>query len=172
MEPYRVESVHWHKLWLELGRPSTGPVHDAMVKSRTRYHHSIRRIKRQEQEIRSKRLLEAAMQGDMNLLKEMKKVRSKGNDELPTTVEGAESEEAIANKFKEVYEAVYNSAQTDTESLKEKFKELIKQDSLNEVNKIIGDIVKASTVRMKPRKSDISGGFTSDCLLNGPDVLG
>ena len=24
---------------------------------------------------------------------------------------------------------------------------------------------------MKPRKSDVSGGFTSDALLNGPDIL-
>ena len=31
--------------------------------------------------------------------------------------------------------------------------------------------MKAATGKMKARKSDISGGFTSDCLLHGPDVL-
>ena len=115
MEPYRQESVRCHKLWLEDRRPSTGPRHEAMVRSRTRYHHAIRRIKRLEQEIGSKKLLEAAMAGDLNLLKEMKKIRGKGTKEdLPETVEGAETEEAVAKKFREVYEALYNSAESTT----------------------------------------------------------
>ena len=104
VEPYRVESTRCHKLWQEHGRPSTGHVHQAMVKSRTQYHHAIRRIKRQEQQIRSKNLLDAAMAGDLNLLKEMKKVRNNGTDDLPNSVEGAETEDAIAEKFREVYE--------------------------------------------------------------------
>ena len=125
-----------------------------------------------EQEIRSKKLLEAAMTGDLNLLKEMKKIRGKGTKEdLPETVEGAETEEAIAEKFREVYEALYNSAESTTDTLKQTMKELVSQDSILEVNKITGEIVKASTVKMKPRKSDVSGGFTSDCLLHGPDIL-
>ena len=171
VEPYRQESVRCHKLWLELRRPNTGPTHDAMVRSRTRYHHAVRRIKRMEQELRSRKLLEAAMAGDMDLLKEMKKVRGKGEDDLPETVDGAESEDTIAETFREVYEALYNSHETPTDTLKQTIKELITNDSINEVNKITGDSVKAATAKMKSRKSDVSGGFASDCLLFGPDIL-
>ena len=32
-------------------------------------------------------------------------------------------------------------------------------------------ILKAATRKMKARNSNISGEFTSDCLLQGPDVL-
>ena len=170
-EPYRLESLRCHKLWQELGRPSTGHIHQAMVKSRTQYNHAIRRIRRLEQQIRSKNLLDAAMAGDMNLLKEMKKVRSNGSADLPQSVEGVESEDAIAEKFREVYEALYNSAETTTDTLKQTMKGLINKESMSEADKITGDSVKAATVKMKPRKSDISGGFTSDCLLHGPDVL-
>ena len=66
---------------------------------------------------------------------------------------------------------MYNSAETTTDTLKETLKDLIDNNSMFEVDKITGDSVKAATVKMKPRKSDVSGGFTSDCLLNGPDIL-
>ena len=38
-------------------------------------------------------------------------------------------------------------------------------------NKITCDSVKSATIKMKSRKSDVSGGYTSDCLLHGPDIL-
>ena len=61
--------------WKGQGRTSTGPNHDAMVRSRTQYHYVVRWIQRKEQEMRSWKLLEAAMDGDLSLLKEMKKVK-------------------------------------------------------------------------------------------------
>ena len=44
-------------------------------------------------------------------------------------------------------------------------------DATREVNKITGDIVKLAACKMKPKKGDVSDGFTSDALLNGPDIL-
>ena len=44
-------------------------------------------------------------------------------------------------------------------------------DVLNEVNKITGSIVKDAACKMKPGKSDVSGGYSSEALLHGPDVL-
>ena len=109
---------------------------------------------------------------NMKLLKEMKKIRGKGDaDDLPENVEGAESEETIAEKFKEVYKALYNSVETNTDALKQTIKEVISPDSIDEVNKITGDTVKSATIKMKSRKSDVSGGYTSDFLLHGPDIL-
>ena len=173
VEPYRQESRYRHDLWREQGRPSTGPAHEAMVRSRTHYHYAVRRIQRKEQEMRSCKLLEAAMKGDLSLLKEMKKVRKGRDDNLPECVEGAETEEEIANKFKEVYEALYNSVNTEveTEALKVKIQEMIRPDAIQEVDKVTGASVKAAACKMKHQKTDVSGGFTSDCLLHGPDIL-
>ena len=42
---------------------------------------------------------------------------------------------------------------------------------MNKVNKILGDSAKAATAKMKHQKSNISGGFTSNFLLHGSDVL-
>ena len=39
------------------------------------------------------------------------------------------------------------------------------------MNKITGTKVKEAACQMKPKKGDISGGFTSDAILNAPDIL-
>ena len=72
-----------------------------------------------------------------------------------------------------MYSALYNSASTATEvqTIKERLQGLIQQDSMVEVNKITGDIVKEAAGLMKAGKADVSGGFTSDAILNGPDIL-
>jgi hypothetical protein len=75
----------------------------------------------------------------------MKKIRGKGEDDLPENVDGAESEDTIAEKFREVYEALYNSLETPTDTLKQTIKGLITKDSINEVNKIREYSVKAAT---------------------------
>ena len=175
VEPFRQEAKLWHSRWREEGRPSTGPIHTTMVRSRTQYHHAVRKVKRNEQEMRGRRLLEAALEGDLDLLKEMKRVRAGKDtlDDLPEKVDGAENEEDIANKFLEVYEALYNSANTkeETEKLKNRIQELIQPDAMEEVYRITGEAVKAAACKLKPRKTDVSGGFTSDSLLHGPDIL-
>ena len=48
---------------------------------------------------------------------------------------------------------------------------LIGNDAIVEINKVIGEKVKEAACRMKPNKSDVSGGYSSDAILNGPDSL-
>ena len=48
---------------------------------------------------------------------------------------------------------------------------MITADQLNEVKKITADKVKQACSKMKPSKSDVSGGYTSDALLHAPDSL-
>ena len=76
-------------------------------------------------------------------------------------------------KFKEGFSALYNSASTAVEvaTIKEKLQELIKNDSMDEVMRITGEKVKEAAGLMKSGKADVSGGFASDAILNGPDIL-
>ena len=45
------------------------------------------------------------------------------------------------------------------------------EDSLGEVFKIDGKIVKKAACKMKPGKGDVSEGYTSDAILSAPDIL-
>ena len=77
-----------------------------MARTRNVYHYAIRKVKKLSEQIQARNLLDAALDGDMNLLKEMKKVKGGKNVsvDLPESVEGADGPQEIAEKFKEVYE--------------------------------------------------------------------
>ena len=146
-----------------------------MAHSRNQYHYAVRRLKLKSNDVRAKKLFEASINGDMNLLKEMKAIKNgkKGGEDLPDSVAGADGEAEIVEKFREVYQALYNSAESSAEmnEIKDKVADLIKADSMVEVMKITGAKVKEAACLMKSGKSDVTGGFTSDAVLNAPDLL-
>ena len=145
VEPFQEDARFWHSLWLSAGKPNRGDFYIAMTRSRNQYHYAVRRTRRSRDLLRAKKLFEASLIGDIELIKEMKKVK-KGcnvNAELPDSVGGVQGQEEIVEKFKEVYSALYNSASTadDVDIIKDKLNILI------------------------------SEGLCSDAILNGPDYL-
>ena len=125
--------------------------------------------------MKAEKLLAAALQGDVALLQEMKKIKRGGGGppELPDTVAGANGEEEIIEKFRSVYYTLYNSAgsEADMKFLAGKVKELITPEAADEVIKVSGSVVKEAVCSLKPGKSDVSSCFTSDALLHAPDIL-
>ena len=147
-----------------------------MAKWKRQYHYAVRRAKGQSNKVRAVKLFEAAMAGDMDLMKEMKKIRNGGcgkKTELPDNVANADGEEEIVDKFREVYAALYSSAgsEADMENLKEKVKHLIGVESVQEVARVTGSVVKEAAVGLKPDKGDVTGGFCSNAILNAPDIM-
>ena len=76
---------------------------------------------------------------------------------LPESVEDADTPEEIVNKFKEVYEELYNSADTSEAVglIKEKLENMIDKNSVEEVRKITPEVVKKAATLMKPNKADV-----------------
>ena len=175
VEPLRQQALYWGRVWKKEGRPSVGWLHDTYVKKRSQYHYAVRRAKARSDLHKAESLLVAALQGDAALMKEMKLIKKGGGGpaELPDTVEGANGESEIVEKFKMVYSALYNSASTADEMkvLQEKINKLITPESIQEVAMVTGNVVKEAVCTMKSRKSDVSCTFTSDSLLNAPDIL-
>ena len=116
------------------------------------------------------------MEGVLHLLKEMKSARGGkgGQADLPETVAGANGQEEIVNKFREVYSTLYNSAESEAEwaELLARMSTMIQDDSVGEVGKVTEVTkVKEPLGLLKPKKTDVSGGFTSDGKLHDPDIL-
>ena len=61
-------------------------------------------------------------------------------------------------KFRVIYSGLYNSASTeaDMEILHEKVKGMITPESVHQVSRITGTVVKTAVCSMKARKSDVS----------------
>ena len=78
VKPYQDESRYWHDAWVKEGRPRGNWLHRLMVKKRSQYHYAIRRVKGRADLTRAEQLFEASLQGDCNLLKEMRRIRCGG----------------------------------------------------------------------------------------------
>ena len=173
VEPIRQESLFWHSVWQSAGRPVNG-LHEVMKKTRYRYHHAVRQVKKRAGEIQAGKLLEASEAGSMELLKEMKRIKGgkKTLLDLPENVAGANGEINIVAKFREFYEGVYNSSESNEalDELRIKIRGLLSDvdgayNSSVELSKLSGDIVKKAACKMKPNKGDVSESYTSDAII-------
>ena len=145
-----------------------------MVTCRNRYHYAIRKAKNNSTILSATKLIEASERGDSELLKEMKNIKGSKNKEqsMHESLEGKAIEDEILKKFKDVYEELYNSSESvdAMRVIKLKLKEAIKEDSMHEVNKITGKTVKLACAKIKSGKSDVTESYSSDALLNRPDI--
>ena len=175
VDPFRQDAMFWHSIWLSLEKPNTGQVFWLMRWTRNKYHYAIRKLKKESDNILAKQFMEASENSDIDLLNEMRNVKGnkKKGQVMPERIDGESDPDQILDKFKSVYEELYNSAESINAMtvIKEKLKDTISQENLVEVNKITGNIVKEACTKMKPGKIDVSGGFSSDVLLHGPDSL-
>ena len=90
MEPFRQDALFWHSVWKSAGRPNTGELHKLMAHTRNKFHYAVRVTKRQGKLIKAKKLFEASLISEVDLLKEMKAVKrgGRGHEELPEHVSG------------------------------------------------------------------------------------
>ena len=175
VEPFRQDSLFWHSVWLSADKPNTGQLFQLMCWSRNKYHYAIRKLKKHSDKVMAENLMEAAKESEVDLLKEMKRVKCgklKGQS-MPDEIDGVSEPDEILVKFREVYEDLYNSADSSDAMnvIKEKLAMVIDHDSFEEVNKITSKTIKLACEKLKPGKMDVSGGYASDCLLHAPDSL-
>ena len=168
--------MYWGDLWRLAGRPTTGLVHEAYKQARKEYHLAILRVKKRRKEYQAQRLIVAAMEGDAELIREMKTIRkgkTASSCELPDNVAGAVGEENIAELFRASYEELYNSAPTGNEiqATRAAVEGMISQASKVETDRLTGDVVKDAVARLKSGKTDVNGSYVSDALKNAPDLF-
>ena len=175
--PKKQESLFWHSVWLSKGKPTSGGLYQMMKQTRLQYHYAVKVAKREANRLESEALGAAADAGDQQIFKELKKhladKRSCGQP-FPDSLEGKVTEEDIVDKYRECYSALYNSAPSDMQSVKQHIEELIRcniHSSLAEVNRITPAIVKEASTMIKCGKNDVSGEYTSDVFKFAPDLL-
>ena len=146
-----------------------------MCHSRSKYHRAVKVAKREAANARAKELRGAAEAGDRDLLKVLMQNigRKKSGQSVPDNFEGKVTHETILDKFRECYEELYNSASTEEAmiAIKNLLQGDISEISGAEALRITGQVVKQACLRMKSGKVDVTGAYSSDVFLNGPDIL-
>ena len=175
VEPLKQDAKFWYAVWLSSGRPSTGALHSVMVNTKVKYRCAVRQAQRQANKEKAKGLLDAALLGDKVMMQQMRKAMGckKTAQEIPSSLEDAVGHAEIVEKFRQLYEQLYNSCGSDIEmeGLKQLLEEKITCLAEGEVAKVTGSAVRRACSRMKAGKIDVSQAYSSDVFLHGPNLL-
>ena len=72
---FKDEAYFWHKVWQSAGRALHTELHRIMKRCRNIYHYQIRKCKKAENSIRRNKLLDACLNGNGDVFKEIKALR-------------------------------------------------------------------------------------------------
>ena len=141
-----------------------------MKRTRNVYHYQFRKLKKSQDQIKKNKLLDACINGESDLFKEIKKIRNT-RPCVADSIDGVK--DGIADHFKEIYEGLYNSVDEAEElvNLSNTVNSKVNIFSLYDVKKVTPDIVKEAAHNLRDSKSDPTYSFSSDCIKNGPDNL-
>ena len=130
----------------------------------------MKKCQRAEKTIKKTKLLDACLNGDGNLFKEIKKIR-KTKVVVADKIDGVT--EDIPSHFASIYKELFNSVKDgkDVERISKEVDTKITVDSLADVNKVNKEEVKKAAAALKSDKGDPVYSFTSDCLKVESDIL-
>ena len=59
VSPFKEKAYFWHQVWLSCGRPLNTEVHNIMKRTRNIYHYEYKKCQRDENKIKSSKLLDS-----------------------------------------------------------------------------------------------------------------
>ena len=168
--PFKENAHFWHSVWVSAGKPLNCTLHTIMKKSRNRYHLVLRQKKRIIERMKRNNLLESCVNNNGNIFDEIKRMRRCHQSPAEVIDDIADD---IPGYMADKYERLYNSVDDESNivDLEKDVKEMITAEDLEYVERITVDIVKESTLKLKPAKTDPLVNITSDYLRNSPDIF-
>jgi len=101
--PLRTQSIFWHNIWSECGKPHDGVIADIMRRARARYHAAIRQVRRDKTEIVNNRIAAAMSDSrDRDFWNEIKRIRH-NKSTVSCSVDGMCNNSDIADMFANKY---------------------------------------------------------------------
>jgi hypothetical protein len=168
IKPLRDDSLFWHCLWKDAGKPSTGVLSMIMRRTRAKYHRAVKICKRNAIVNRNEKMAECVHNNlARDLWSELRKMDESRNT-LPSTINGLSDDVDIANVFANKYKNLYKSVPTDPVVLDELRNdinlEICEAPGLDGVLVTLEDVQKAIS-KLNPRKFDGTRGTFSDHFI-------
>ena len=110
VKPVKEQSLFWHWVWQECGKPRSGQVYGIMKKSWHQYHYAMSMIRKYKFETKCK--LAENYKNDTHLWTGLRKTNPKSWN-IPLSVVNVCVAGNIAKLFKEKYENFYTNVPTD-----------------------------------------------------------
>ena len=154
VEPFRDKAYFWSQIWKSSGRPVKCEVQNIMKRSRNTYNYQLKNIRKSEDIIRKKKLLNTCLGDEGNIFEEIKDMR-KTDRAVASSIDGESRN--ISNHFSSsIYSKLFNSANDNEEvkDISEKVENLITPDKIKDVEAVTPEVVKQAAEKLKPGKSD------------------
>ena len=170
VKQFKESSLFWSQVWKSAGCPLNTELHRVMKRARNKYHVEFKRCVKAENQIKKSKLLDACINGNGELFKEIKSMR-KTKSKVAEEIDGVKNE--IPNHFGNIYKELYNCVNDGEEIVKisEEVEQLITLESIKDVRKVTSDEVKKASYKLKPGKSDPAFTFSSDCVKVKSELL-
>ena len=129
VKPFYEQSLYWHKLWKDSGCPHSGYVSEMIIKSRAQYHQAYKQAARNAKNNSRKKMAETVLNDNSRQFwTEVRKIKHQST-QLPTSMDGAMSNDAISSLLKAKYEELYNRLSYDDKDMEKLHQELRKAKS-------------------------------------------
>lgn len=103
------ESFSSHKMWVENGKPNSGPLHDKYISSRVNYRRALRQEKRSNLTKDNDKLYENLVNKDSFEFWRQLKRMSSSRDPLPPQIDGCTDDADICDRFANVFSGIYKN---------------------------------------------------------------
>ena len=170
--PARDESLFWHKIWTDCGRPRSGVVADCMRRTRLAYHYAIRYVRRKERDIIDERFAETIMQNrTRDFWSEVRRIKN-CRAGVGGIVDGLSDSADIANMFANKYADLYSSVPYDCAAMTGIKSEINAAVTTFTNDCVVGycDVAEAVSF-LKPNKNDGHAGLSTNHVIHGCDEL-
>ena len=169
IKPLRDDSLFWHWLWKEAGRPPTGVLASVMRNTRAKYHRTVKLHKREELKFRRCTIANASKSStSRDCWKEIKKLDSV-HKVTPSTLDGFSDDSDIADNLANKYRNWYSSVPTSTHELTVLRADIVKdilEDTGSDISCISVFEICNAIISLKHEKSDGLRGTASDHFIN------
>ena len=170
VKPFKEASYFWHQVWKSAGRPLNTELHNLMKRTRNRYHMEHKKCVKAELTIKKSKLLDACLNGNGDLFKEIKAMR-RSKPTVADSIDGVK--EDIPEYFSNIYRDLYNSVSDGDEVklISEEIEIKLSNHNMKDVDKVNVEVIKKAASKLKPGKGDPVYSFSSDCLKTNSSLL-
>ena len=166
VKPYKDESIWWHNLWVQGGKPSEGIIYDNMREAKRQLAYANRRNKRRGAIARKEKMAEAIVKNKArDFFQEVQKLDQKVK--TAPNIDGHVDAKKIANSFADKFDELYNSVPPAVDKM-EQINDFIQTNCRHceDADRVVTtEDVSEAIKYLKSGKSDGNKGLISNHLL-------
>ena len=162
----REDSLCWHHIWVDCGRPPAGALAQVMQSTRDKYHRAVREVKKKDEQLRRVSLAEKASSNNArDLWTELRKINGI-NKQTPVSFDGFDNDCDIVTNLAKKYEKRFssNSGRSGLSDIKQMIENKIVSDNNSKFTVAVDEVTTCISA-LKTHKADGKRGTDSNHFI-------